>query len=71
MPTVREMQLIADTYDTKTLADGVNRFFVSTWTEDGKYLKAFEKIGGVRKFHVYNESDDNATGYIRCVKDKE
>ena len=44
---------------------------VSTWTEDGKYLKAFEKIGGVRKFHVYNESDDNATGYIRCVKDKE
>lgn len=69
MPTMIELQLISDCFNLNDLLTS-GRYFSSTWSETKDNLKCFEVIGGKRKFHIYNESDGNKEGYIRCVKDK-
>lgn len=71
MPSAFEMQLIIDIHASdELLSSRPHKFFSSTWTETLDNLKCFDYIGGIRKFHVYNESDNGKEGLIRCVKDK-
>lgn len=70
MPSAFEMQLIIDIHASNELLSSPHKFFSSTWTETLDNLKCFDYMGGIRKFHVYNESDNGKEGLIRCVKDK-